>query len=66
MDPEVFFRMQLISYLYGIASDRQLCDEIQVNLAYRWFLKMSLEESVPDHSTLGKIRDRLGEGIFKE
>lgn len=65
VDPEVFFRMQLISYLYAIPSDRRLCEEIQVNLAYRWFLKMSLEESVPDHSSLGKIRDRLGEETFK-
>ena len=65
MDPEVFFRMQIISYLYGVASDRQLCEEIQVNLAYRWFCRLSLEEEVPDHSSLTRIRDRLGEAFFK-
>lgn len=66
IDPEIFFRMLIISYLYGITSDRQLCEEIQVNLAYRWFLKLSLEDPVPDHSSLTKIRDRLGEKVFKE
>jgi transposase len=66
IDPEVFFRMQVIAYLYGIISDRQLCEEIQVNLAYRWFIGLSLEDEVPDHSTLTRIRDRFGEEVFKE
>jgi len=66
IDPEVFFRMQLIAYLYGIPSDRQLCKEIQVNLAYRWFIGLSLEDEVPDHSSLTRIRDRFGEEVFKE
>jgi transposase len=66
IDPEVFFRMQVIAYLYGIGSDRQLCEETQVNLAYRWFIGLSLEDDVPDHSSLTRIRDRFGEEVFKE
>lgn len=66
IDPEVFFRMLIISHLYGLNSDRQLCEDIQVNLAYRWFLRLSLEDKVPDHSSMTKIRDRLGGKIFKK
>jgi len=58
--------MQVIKYLYGITSDRQLCADIHVNLAYRWFLRLSIEEKVPDHSSLTNIRDRLGDNVFKE
>ena len=58
--------MQVIAYLYGSGSDRQLCEEIQVNLAYRWFIGLSLEDDMPDHSSLTRIRDRFGEVIFKE
>lgn len=65
VDPEVYFRMQLLLVLFGIPSERQLCEEVQVNLAYRWFLGLSLEDEVPDHSALGKIRQRLGEETFK-
>lgn len=66
VDPVVFFKMQVIKYLFGICSDRQLCADIHVNLAYRWFLRYSIEDKVPDHSALTRIRDRLGEEIFKE
>ncbi len=66
IDPELFFRIYLIIFLYGIESDRQACDEIQFNLAYRWFCKLALEDQVPDHSSLTKIRDRLGEETFKK
>jgi transposase len=66
IDPVVFFKMQVIKYLYGISSDRQLCADVHVNLAYRWFLRLPIEEKVPDHSSLTKIRDRLGENVFKE
>lgn len=65
IDPVVFFKMQVIKYLYGIPSDRQLCDDVQVNLAFRWFLRLSIEDKVPDHSALSKIRDRLGEDLFR-
>jgi transposase len=66
IDPVVFFKIQIIKYLFGIPSDRQLCEEIHVNLAYRWFLRYSLEDKVPDHSALTRIRDRLGEDLFKD
>jgi transposase len=66
IDPVIFFKMMIIKYLYGIDSDRQLCSDIHHNLAYRWFLGIPLEEKVPVHSSIGKIRDRLGEEVFKD
>src|SRR5262245_60265772 len=51
VDPESYVRMLLVEYLYDIASDRQLCEEIGYNFAYRWFCKMKLEDDVPDHSS---------------
>ena len=60
IDPVLFFRMQLIGYLFGIRSDRQLCEEVHLNIAYRWFCRLNLEDEVPDHSSLTRIRDRLG------
>jgi transposase len=65
IDPEVYFRMLLVAYLYGIKSDRRLCEEVRYNLAYRWFCRLSLEDEVPDHSSLSRIRDRYGEEIFE-
>jgi len=66
VDPETFFRMLIVKHLYGIDSDRQLCQEIQVNLAYRWFCRLSMEDTIPDHSSIGKIRNRLGKEIFEK
>ena len=66
IDPEVFFRMQLVAYFNGITKDRRLCEEIRYNLAYRWFCRLSLGEDVPEHSSLTRIRDRLGEEIFEK
>ena len=65
IDPEVYFRMQLVAYLYGITSERQLCEDVYYNLAYRWFCRLSLKDEVPDHSSLTQIRDRFGEEIFE-
>ncbi len=65
IDPEVFFRMLLVAYFYGITSDRRLCEEVRFNLAYRWFCRLSLEDDVPDHSSFSRIRDRYGEEIFE-
>lgn len=65
IDPELFIRMILVQYFYKIASDRQLCEEIGFNLAYRWFCRLTLEDKVPHHSSLTRIRDRFGEPIFK-
>jgi len=66
VDPEIFFRMTLIGYLYGIKSDRRLCEEIQCNLLYRWFCFIPLDARVPHYSSLSKIRSRLGKKIFFE
>jgi transposase len=65
IDPEVFFRMLLVAYLYNITSDRRLCEEVRYNLAYRWFCRLSLEDDIPDHSSLSRIRDRYGEEVFE-
>ena len=65
IDPEVFFRIELVAYLYGITSDRRLCEEIRYNLAYRWFCHLSIDDNVPDHSSISRIRDRYGENIFE-
>lgn len=65
VDPELFFRMQLIAVFYNIDSDRRLCSEVEFNLAYRWYCKLSLNDGVPDHSSLTNIRDRLGEETYK-
>jgi transposase len=66
IDPVVYFRMQLVAYLYGIDSDRRLCEEVHFNLAYRWFCRLSLEDEVPDHSSFSRIRDRYGEKIYEQ
>ena len=56
IDPELMIRMLIIGYCYGIRSERRLCEEVQLNLAYRWFCRLSIEDKVPDHSTLSKTR----------
>lgn len=66
IDPEVFVRMLLIEHLYDIPSDRQLCEELGFNLAFRWFCRFSLEDRIPEHSSMTRIRDRLGEKTFEQ
>jgi len=56
IDPELMFRMLLIGYFFGIRSERQLCREVHLNLAYRWFCRLGLEGPVPDASTFSKNR----------
>ena len=56
IDPELMIRMLLIGYCFGIRSERRLCEEVQLNLAYRWFCRLSIEDAVPDHSTFSKNR----------
>src|ERR1700749_5047275 len=56
IDPELMIRMLLIGYFFGIRSERRLCDEVHLNLAYRWFCRLSLDGEVPDHSTFSKNR----------
>ena len=56
VDPELMIRMLLIGYCMGIRSERRLCEEVHLNLAYRWFFRLDLEGAVPDHSTFSKNR----------
>ena len=56
VDPELMIRMLLIGYCCGIRSERQLCYEVTMNLAYRWFCKLSINDKVPNHSTFSKNR----------
>jgi transposase len=56
IDPELLIRMLLIGYCYGIRSERRLCEEVHLNLAYRWFCRLGLDADVPDHSTFSKNR----------
>lgn len=60
--PELMVRMLIIGYCFGIRSERRLCEEIHLNLAYRWFCRLGLEDKVPDHSTFSKNRH----GRFRE
>jgi transposase len=62
VDPELLIRMLLVGYCYSIRSERRLCQEVEMNLAYRWFCRLGLEDKVPDHSTFsvnrhGRFRD---------
>src|SRR6185503_1315206 len=62
IDPELMIRILLIGYCYGIRSERRLCEEVELNLAYRWFCRLGLDDKVPDHSTFsvnrhGRFRD---------
>ena len=54
--PELMIRMLLVGYCFGIRSERRLCEEVHLNLAYRWFCRLGLEAAVPDHSTFSKNR----------
>ena len=56
IDPEVLIRMLLIGYCYSIRSERRLCQEVEMNLAYRWFCGLGLDDKVPDHSTFSVNR----------
>src|SRR5215470_3548256 len=62
IDPELLIRMLLIGYCSGIRSERRLCEEVHLNLAYRWFCRLGLDGEVPDHSTFSKNRH----GRFRE
>ena len=68
IDPEVLIRMLLVGYLYGITSERRLCEEVGMHVGYRWFVGLNLEDKVPDHSTFSKNRhERFSErGFFQE
>ena len=62
IDPELMMRMLIVGYCLGIRSERRLCEEVHLNLAYRWFCRLGLDADVPDHSTFSKNRH----GRFRE
>jgi transposase len=62
VDPELMIRMLIVGYCFGIRSERRLCEEVHLNLAYRWFCRLGLDGEVPDHSTFSKNRH----GRFRE
>ena len=65
VDPVVFFKLQLIAFFEGIRSERKLMETVNLNLAHRWFIGYDLDEPVPDHSSLSKIRERFGLEVFQ-
>jgi transposase len=62
IDPELMIRMLIVGYCFGIRSERRLCEEVHLNLAYRWFCGLGLEGDVPDHSSFSKNR----QGRFRD
>jgi transposase len=62
IDPQLIIRMLVIGYVMGLRSERRLCQEVHLNLAYRWFCRLGLEGKVPDHSTFSRYRH----GKFRE
>jgi transposase len=56
IDPELMIRMLIVGYCFGIRSERRLCEEVHLNLAYRWFCRLGLEDAVPEHSSFSKNR----------
>jgi transposase len=65
IDPVVFFKLQLIMFFEGIRSERHLIATASLNLAHRWYLGYALDEALPDHSSLTRIRQRLGIDVFQ-
>jgi transposase len=56
IDPELMIRMLIIGYVFAIRSERAICRDVQVNLAYRWFCGLSIEDKIPDHSAFSRAR----------
>jgi transposase len=65
IDPERAVRLMLAGFFHGVVQDRKLIREAQVNIAYRWFAGYELDEALPDHSSLTRIRQRWGEERFR-
>lgn len=63
--PELYFKMILIGYLYGIRSIRRLVEDIRYNISYRWFCGLTLQDSVPDHASLSRVKKRYSVQIFE-
>ncbi len=66
VDPVVLFKLWLLGYLFNITSERRLCEEASLNLAWRWFLGYELDEPLPDHSVLSKARTRFGVRVYEK
>ncbi len=63
IDPELVLRMLIVGYVFAIRSERQLCSELQVNMACRWFCGLSIESAIPDHSVFSRARhERFRDG----
>jgi transposase len=65
IDPVVFFKLQLVMFFEGLRSERKLMETVSLHLAHRWYLGYALDEALPDHSSLTRIRTRLGLSIFQ-
>ena len=65
IDPVVLFKLNILGYFFGIPSERQLFSELQVNLAYRWYLGYDLDEQLPDHSIMTKSHYLFALEVFK-
>jgi transposase len=68
IDPVLMIRMLLLGYVFAIRSERALCREVQVNLAYRWFCGLSIENKIPDHSAFSRARNERfrDSGLFRQ
>ena len=67
LDPVLMIRMLIVGYVFAIRSERALCRDVRVNLAYRWFCGLSLEDKIPDHSAFSRARNERfrDSGIFR-
>jgi transposase len=67
VDPALMIRMLVVGYVFAIRSERELCREVQVNLAHRWFCGLSIEDRIPDHSAFSRARNERfrDSGIFR-
>src|SRR5438874_11649916 len=67
IDPELMIRMLVVGYVFAIRSERLICREVQVNLAYRWFCKLGIEDAIPDHSAFSRARNERfrDSGVFR-
>src|SRR5499425_1806237 len=57
IDPVLMIRMLIVGYVFAIRSERALCREVRVNLAYRWFCGLGIEDNIPDHSVFSRARN---------
>jgi transposase len=65
IDPVIFFKLHLVMFFEGLRSERKLIEIASLNLAHRWYLGYNVDEPLPDHSSLSKIRTRLGLPVFR-